>query len=190
MTDWIVWLDLETSGLEPTVDHILEIGAVLTPRSNPQGTKSQFQRINRPPRLEDIIENAHPVVQDMHTTSGLWDELRALEEQDHAYALHRLEEDALAWLYENGVRPKDRVWLGGNSVHFDRRFLRAHLPALERRFFHRLLDVSGAAEVVALATGKRATLPEDHATAHRAMDDIESTRALLRAIGAICAPPA
>ena len=62
-----------------------------------------------------------------------------------------------------------QLHLAGNSVHFDRGFLRAYFPNVEARFHHRHLDVSSlrlAGEVFTEAPALGGEKP------HRAMADV------------------
>ena len=61
--------------------------------------------------------------------------------------------------------------MGGNSIHQDRRFIRAEWKKLEKMLHYRMLDVS-AWKVVMSAKFKRVfAKPENH----RALDDIRGS---------------
>ena len=156
----IIFLDLETTGLDPQKCKILEVAARVWPDAFGLNT---FERVIQ--LQPGDYQSADEFVQNMHTESGLWTSCAnaGCSVADAAVALER-------WLM--GLRTVDKALptLAGNSIHFDRSFLKVHMPYVERMFHYRMLDVSSlhiAAEALGLL---RAPKPEK--IAHRAMDDV------------------
>jgi len=162
----LVWMDLEMTGLDHTADVIVEIATLVT--------DDELNIVAEGPDLvvhatEEQLAGMNPVVVDMHTKSGLLDQIRAstttLEEAGAA---------TLAFIKEH-VPNARQVPLCGNSIGMDRRFLAAYLPEIEEYLHYRSIDVSTVKEL-----GRR-WYPEDYSglgkgsSAHRAMDDIKES---------------
>lgn len=133
----LIWIDLEMTGLDTDRDSILEIATVVT--------DSQLQVLAEGPELAI----AHPLAaleamdewnRNQHGRSGLW--RRVLEE---GVAMAEAEARTLAFLQE--WVPANASPMCGNSICQDRRFLHRLMPALERHFHYRNLDVSTIKEL-------------------------------------------
>ncbi len=158
MGDIFVWVDLETTGLDPELHKILEFAVIVTHRN--------LTEIFRYETLVDgPLEGMNGFVLDMHTKSGL---IEAHEKQEPA-RLKDVEQIVLSALRKYEI-PKGKAYLCGNSVHFDRKFLAKHMPDLLAHLHYRQLDVS----TLKIVWGD--VLPFDKGEAHhRAMLDLEAS---------------
>ena len=135
--DRLVWIDLEMTGLDPDRDTIIEIATVVT--------DAQLNVLAEGPEL--AVSQSLPVLEAMdewnrthHSRSGLW--RRVLEEGvPIAEAESRTLEFLAQWV------PANASPMCGNSICQDRRFLHRRMPALERHFHYRNLDVSTIKEL-------------------------------------------
>lgn len=133
--DVLVWVDLETTGLDPVKDDILELGFLITDsRGVEKARASWVLRYTKP--LE-----GWPLEQ--HTKSGLLEEC-----QRSPFAEHDLIEIVPEFL--NAFYEPRKVPMCGASVHFDRAFLRQHMPEIEKWFYYGNLDVSSIEKVAQL----------------------------------------
>jgi oligoribonuclease len=66
----------------------------------------------------------------------------------------------------------DRPVMAGSSVHFDRAFLREHLPLVESQFHYRNLDVSSIRTFMEACGFSSAPFPLAGKMKHRALPDI------------------
>lgn len=175
----IVWCDIETTGLDPIKDHMLELALAVTgPDLNVEhGPWSAVMASKRAPRDERVLE--------MHAASGLLDVPRS-----ERLTLRQAETAAIETLDDWGL-PDRLLLMAGSSVHFDRSFIDRKMPRLAARFHYRLLDVSVLR--IAAQIWHPSAVPEfDGPAAHRAAPDILRSIALLRHLrdaGAV-APPA
>lgn len=133
----LIWIDLEMTGLDTERDGILEIATVVT--------DSELNVLAEGPELAI----AHPLAtleamddwnRNQHGRSGLW--RRVLEE---GVPLAEAEARTLAFLREWVAANASPMC--GNSICQDRRFLHRLMPALERHFHYRNLDVSTVKEL-------------------------------------------
>jgi oligoribonuclease len=169
MTDRLVWIDCEMTGLDLSRDALVEIACIVTDgelNALDEGTDV----VIKPPA--EALDSMPEVVRDMHTASGLLAEL--------AGGLTLAEAQDLVLSYIRGHVPESRkVPLCGNSIATDRAFLARDMPDLDGFLHYRMVDVSSIKEL-ARRWYPRAYFasPEKHG-GHRALADIlESIREL------------
>ena len=167
--DNLVWIDLEMTGLDTENDSILEIATVVTDRElNVLATGPEFA-IHHPEARLQAMDDWN---RNQHGKSGLWQ--RVLESAvEHA----RAEADTIAFLQE--WVPAGKSPMCGNSICQDRRFLYRQMPALEKFFHYRNLDVSTLKELA------KRWAPEvckgfSKESAHTALSDVHDSIAELR----------
>ena len=124
----LVWMDLEMTGLDHTSDVIVEIATVIT--------NDQLDIVAEGPDLvihatDEQLAAMDPFVVEMHTRSGLLEQIKA--------STITLEEAGAATLefIKQHVPEERSVPLCGNSIGTDRRFLDAYLPEIENHLHYR-----------------------------------------------------
>lgn len=162
----LVWMDLEMTGLDHTSDVIVEIATLVTDDDLNIVAEGPDLVVHQP---DEVLAEMDPFVVDMHTKSGLLDQIKA-----STISLDDAGAETLAFIREHA--PVSRtVPLCGNSIGTDRRFLAAYLPEIEEHLHYRSVDVSSLKELV------RRWYPEVLAQrgwkqgAHRALDDIRES---------------
>ncbi|MFZ1099689.1 MAG: oligoribonuclease [Steroidobacteraceae bacterium] len=135
--DYLVWIDLEMTGLKPESDSIIEIATVVTDRDLAIVADGPVLAIHQP---EEVLARMDDWNQRQHGASGLVARVRA-SRVTVAEAQQRTLE-FLAALVTPGSSP-----MCGNSICQDRRFLARCMPDLERFFHYRNLDVSTLKEL-------------------------------------------
>ncbi|MCH6160441.1 oligoribonuclease [Streptomyces marispadix] len=170
MNDRMVWIDCEMTGLSLTDDALVEVAALVTD-SELNVLGEGVDVVIRPPAR--ALASMPDVVREMHTSSGLLDEL------DDGTTLADAEAQVLAYVRkyapEAGKAP-----LCGNSVATDRGFLARDMADLEAHLHYRIVDVSSIKEL------SRRWYPRAYFNSpqkngnHRALADIRESIAELR----------
>ncbi len=173
--DYLVWIDLEMTGLKPESDSIIEIATVVTDRELAIVADGPVLAIHQP---EEVLGRMDEWNQRQHGASGLLARVRA-SRITVAEAQQRTLE-FLTPLVNAGSSP-----MCGNSICQDRRFLARCMPDLEHFFHCRNLDVSTLKELArrwapAVADGfvKQGTHLA-HADIHESIRELRHYRAKL-----------
>ena len=166
--DNLIWIDLEMTGLKPDTDLIIEIATIVTDKYLTVLAEGPVLAVHQSSAVMAAMDDWN---RNQHGRSGL--SARVLDSEVDAGAAERETIAFLADWAEPGRSP-----MCGNSICQDRRFLARHMPALERFFHYRNLDVSTLKELAQrwapqVAAGFR------KAGTHLALDDVrESIREL------------
>jgi len=135
--DYLIWIDLEMTGLKPDSDSIIEIATVVTDKELAIVADGPVLAIHQ---SEEVLARMDDWNQRQHGSSGLLARVRA-SRTTVAEAQQRTLE-FLSPLVNAGASP-----MCGNSICQDRRFLARCMPDLERFFHYRNLDVSTLKEL-------------------------------------------
>jgi oligoribonuclease len=178
--DRLVWVDCEMTGLDLTRDALIEVAVIVTDAElTPLGEGVDL--VIRPP--DQALATMPDVVREMHTTSGL------LEQLSSGVSLAEAEQAVLeylrAWVPEPGQAP-----LAGNSVGTDRTFLARDMPTFERYLHYRIIDVSSIKELARRWYPRAYFASPEKTGGHRALGDIlDSIDELRYYRAAIFVPP-
>jgi oligoribonuclease len=166
----MVWMDLEMTGLDPAVHHIVEIATIITYDELNIVAEGPDLVVHQP---DSILALMDPVVVDMHTASGLLPQIR-----ESKVSLEEAGKQTLAFIKAHIGVPKS-VPLCGNSIGTDRRFLSAYLPDIENYLHYRSVDVSSVKELVKRWYPDLDAARPRKTGNHRALDDIRDSVAEL-----------
>ncbi len=128
----LIWIDLEMTGLDTRNDTIIEIATIVTDKHLNELAAGPSLAITQSKERMDGMDDWNTR---QHGDSGLTARVLASE-----ITLDEAERATLEFLSEwvdEGASP-----MCGNSICQDRRFLAREMPALERYFHYRNLDVS------------------------------------------------
>ena len=159
------------TGLDPEKNTIVEIATLITDDDLVVIAEGPDLVVHQPAEALALME---PVVRDMHTRSGL---LAAIEAS--TLTLEDAGAQTLAFLKEH-VPAARSVPLAGNSIGTDRRFLAAHLPAIEDHLHYRSVDVSTIKELARRWFPDALSGAPEKRGGHRALDDIRESVEELR----------
>ena len=165
----LIWIDLEMTGLDTVNDSILEIATVVTDAELNILAEGPELAITHPLSTLQAMDDWN---RRQHGKSGLWQ--RVLEEGvDMAEAERRTLSFLSQWV------PANASPMCGNSICQDRRFLHRQMPALERHFHYRNLDVSTLKEL-ARRWAPQVLNAVSKEAAHTALSDVRDSISELR----------
>ncbi|MBO0607808.1 oligoribonuclease [Myceligenerans salitolerans] len=150
------------TGLDVSADALVEVAAVVTDSElKPLGNGVDV--LIKPPA--EALAQMGDFVREMHTRSGLLDELSG--GLSLAEAESRVLEYVREWVPAQGKAP-----LAGNSVGTDKMFLDAHMPELANHLHYRIIDVSSVKELARRWYPRVYFASPDKDGGHRALADI------------------
>ncbi len=160
--DALVWMDLETTGLDPDRDRILEIAVLIT--------DGDLNIVEHGPNLvihqsDELLHGMDAWCQQHHRASGLIDRVRA-----STITEFEAEEQVFDFLRTHVA--KRTIPLAGSSVHQDRRFLCRYMTRVESYLHYRIVDVSTIKELVRRWHPEHMAHAPEKALRHRALDDL------------------
>lgn len=162
----LLWIDLETTGIDAQNDYILEVAWRVTNDSLiPWSTTKSH--VARPSKEAWTQLKETPFVMDMHIQNGLLADIDA----DHDLLMLEDIEDLI--LKDVGI--VDGPWMvAGSSVHFDLGFVRQHMPRLAEKLSHRVYDTT-TLKTLFKSVGHMDDIRNDDK--HRAASDIDNSLA-------------
>ena len=140
----LLFCDLETTGLVPEDDQILEVGFMIT--TDNLEPVSHMSLVTYFANLEFVLgEDGESntweppfgipgVVVKMHNDNGLWEECHKSN-----FTEPMVENMMLTWIKQQGA---EGLPLVGSTIGFDREFLRIRMPRLHNLFDYHNLDAS------------------------------------------------
>jgi oligoribonuclease len=170
MSERLVWIDCEMTGLDIKTDALIEVAVLITDYDlNVLG--EGIDLVIKPPA--EALDQMTEFVREMHTASGL------LAELDNGVSLADAERQVLEFI--SGYVPEARkAPLAGNSVGTDRTFLVRDMPSVEAHLHYRNVDVSSIKELVRRWYPRVYYATPAKAGNHRALADITESIAELR----------
>ena len=161
----LIWVDCEMTGLDLEKDVLLEI-AVLVTDSQLNILGEGVDLVIRAP--EAALEGMNDFVREMHTASGLINEIA------QGVSLEAAQTQILEYLnkYASGAGKSP---LAGNSVSVDRTFIARHLPEVNAFLHYRTVDVSSVKELARRWYPKVYFAAPKKTGNHRALGDIQDS---------------
>ena len=164
----LVWVDMEMTGLIPEIDRVIEIATIVTDSDLNVLGEGPVIAIKQPDAALEAMDEWNTRT---HSASGLVERVRSSAVSEQLASDMTL--DFLREWVPEGMSP-----MCGNSICQDRRFMARHMPALEKYFHYRNLDVS---TLKILAQRWRPDLPDlPKQGAHQALADIRESIEELR----------
>jgi oligoribonuclease len=170
MTDRLVWIDCEMTGLDLARDALIEIACLVTD-GELVVLDEGLDLIIKPPA--EALDQMEGVVREMHTASGLLAELAA------GVTLAEAQDQVLAYVRRYINEPR-RVPLAGNSIATDRAFIARDMPELDAFLHYRMVDVSSIKELARRWYPRTYFASPHKRGGHRALADITESIQELR----------
>lgn len=157
-------MDLEMTGLDPAEDRILEVAALATDWD-----------LNKVAVYEAAVK-VDPELAAVRMVGEFWSKFSATRD---ALLKQNLElgrdsskvQQELVEFIEQHFEQNQPVYLAGNSIWNDRKFIEVEWPSLNKRLHYRMLDVTAWKIIFEQKFDKKYTKPD----AHRAADDIRGS---------------
>jgi oligoribonuclease len=165
-------IDLETTGLDPVKNTIVEVAAtLLNDDLTPVG--GLFLCFHQIYWVSPIVwVGVDPIVHEMHTKTGLIN--ASLTSEDYLFGGQH---DFNVWMDSFPDVDWSQVVPFGSTIHFDRAFLKVWMPTVEKRLHYRSFDVSTLKmffRSIPSAAEMEADAPKDRKL-HSAKEDIEDS---------------
>lgn len=149
------------TGLEPDKDKILEVAAIATD-----------MKLNEVAKYEAIVKVDDKLIKS-RMVGDFWEKNSASREalvaqNKDGKPIIEVEKELLDFVNRNCTK---ELYLAGNSIHQDRKFIEHEMPELNKRLHYRMLDVSAWKIYFENALKQKFTKPENH----RALDDINGS---------------
>lgn len=168
----LLFLDVETTGLSPQFDLLLEVGAVVVslPDFEEVAHTNHVMHFELKPTLDKDHHFQgpgrnlfiHRKVVDMHRANGLWEACKRSQLRDY----QKLDELVRKFALQHGC---DGSVLAGFNPEFDRKFLSKFCPNTARGLHYRSLDTNSLWLLQSFITGRDAK--REKPATHRAVDD-------------------
>lgn len=157
----LLWIDLEMTGLSPVHDRILEVAAIATDWDlNERATYTGIVKVD-----EDIIRE-RMVGEFWEKNKESYDALVAQNAEGKSARM--IEKELLEFVAQNF---DETIYLAGNSIHQDRKFIEREWKELNEKLHYRMLDVSAWKVYFEGALHQKFMKPDKH----RALDDIRGS---------------
>jgi oligoribonuclease len=180
MTDRLVWIDCEMTGLDLARDALIEIACLVTD-GDLTVLDEGVDLVIKPPA--EALDHMLDVVREMHTASGLLDELAS------GVTLAEAQDQVLGYVRRHVPEPR-KVPLCGNSIATDRSFIARDMPMLDAYLHYRMVDVSSIKELARRWYPRVYFASPPKHGGHRALADVrESIQELRYYREAVFVPP-
>lgn len=157
----LLWIDLEMTGLEPDKDKILEVAAIATDMQ-----LNEIATYEAVVKVDEKLIKSRMVGDFWEKNSATRDALMAQNKDGKPAA--EVEKELIDFIDKYFGKT---IYLAGNSIHQDRKFIEREMPELDKKLHYRMLDVSAWKIYFENALNKKFVKPENH----RALDDINGS---------------
>ncbi|MDT4891637.1 MAG: oligoribonuclease [Pseudonocardiales bacterium] len=166
MTDRLVWIDCEMTGLDLRRDALVEVAVLVTDGDLVTLDEGLDIVVHA---ADEVLDTMIPLVRDMHASSGLTEQVRT-----STITLGEAETAVLDYIKKHVPEPRSTP-LCGNSIATDRGFIARDMPALDEYLHYRMIDVSSIKELAKRWYPRVYQSQPAKGLAHRALADIRES---------------
>ncbi|XP_071515617.1 oligoribonuclease, mitochondrial [Panulirus ornatus] len=165
LSERLVWVDLEMTGLNIEKEEIMEAAVIVT--------DSELNIVAEGPNLilkvdDKVLDSMNNWCKEHHGKSGLTEGCRK-----STTSLSAAEDQLLQFVTQH--TEKGKAPLAGNSVHADKKFLDKFMPKLMKHLHYRIVDVSTIKELCRRWYPEEFVASPTKKLSHRALDDIKES---------------
>ena len=157
----LLWIDLEMTGLSPEDDRILEVAAIAT-----DWDMNEIDTFTAVVKVDEKLIRERMVGEFWEKNKESYDAF--IWQNKDGKPAKEVEKELLKFVEKNFG---DTVYLAGNSIHQDQKFIEREWPKLNAKLHYRQLDVSSWKIYFENALHRKFMKPENH----RALDDIRGS---------------
>lgn len=162
---YMVWVDLEMTGLNLDKDEIIEMACIVTDKD--------LNIVAEGPELvvnvrDELLDGMDEWCTKTHTESGLVEQVKQSK-----ITIQQADEMMTEFLRKCNV-PPGVCPIAGNSVHVDKRFVDKYMPKFSVHLHYRIIDVSTVKEI-AKRWYPTTVCAKNKSLKHRALSDIKES---------------
>ncbi|XP_003387775.2 PREDICTED: oligoribonuclease, mitochondrial-like [Amphimedon queenslandica] len=165
MSDKMIWVDLEMTGLDINKCTILEMACIVTDGNLKVIAEGPDVCVHHP---ESVLTSMEEWSQDHHEKTGLIKSCR-----ESRYSMRDVEIMMLDFVKEH--TSQGSCPLAGNSIYCDKMFLIKYMPEFTSYLHYRIVDVSSIKELCRRWYVKDYDLAPKKQNSHRALEDIKES---------------
>lgn len=159
----LMWLDLEMTGLDSDVDIILEVAVIITDH-----------KFNELARYESKVYHDFEKTKKLLNNNSWWldypeNKKIFLDQAENGVQTLQVQMQLIELI--DSVAKDQIVYLAGNSIHSDRKFIAKEWPILNSRLHYRMLDVSS----FKILMNNRFSIEFKKESNHRAILDVQDS---------------
>lgn len=171
----LLWIDLEMTGLDSVVDKIVEVGAIAT-----DFNFTKVAEYEAAVKVDADFMRRRMVGEFWEKNTATRDALITASSADTAKESSAVESELMQFVQDNFDTALP-IYLAGNSIHQDRKFIERAWPKLDQMLSYRILDVS-AWKIIFEHYGVKFTKPEQHRATSDIIGSIEELKYYLKRV--------